>query len=227
MRVRIGAGVVTLGIFMAAGAATAASWELVTDVGMVSDYRFRGISLSERGPALQGGVDARHESGLFVGGWASNIADNGGLDLELDWYGGYAGHGAGLDYVLRLTEYVYPGVGALDYFEFTGTLGGTLGPVEFELQLAQAPRQRNLAADNLYLGATLLVPLAATPLSLRLGGGYERGDEIHKRDWELGFSYDWRPLRVSLSYIGSNYAADYEAGRNGAGGLVAALRLAF
>ena len=63
-------------------------------VTLVSDYRFRGVSLSGGDPAIQGGIDLAHESGFYVGTWASSI-DDGGTDLlgdvELDVYAGWSG----------------------------------------------------------------------------------------------------------------------------------------
>ena len=43
-------------------------------VGLVSDYRFRGVSQSDRGMAIQGGLTATHESGVYVGTWGSNLS---------------------------------------------------------------------------------------------------------------------------------------------------------
>ena len=39
----------------------------------VSDYRFRGVSSSDRDPAIQGSVDLNYR-GFYVGAWASSIA---------------------------------------------------------------------------------------------------------------------------------------------------------
>jgi hypothetical protein len=41
---------------------------------LVSDYIFRGISQTQRQPAIQGGFDYSHASGFYVGTWASNVA---------------------------------------------------------------------------------------------------------------------------------------------------------
>lgn len=63
------------------------------NVGAVTDYRYRGISQTRLQPALQGGIDLGHKSGLYVGTWASSIKwikDLGGnSDAEVDLYGGY------------------------------------------------------------------------------------------------------------------------------------------
>ncbi|MDI9334053.1 MAG: TorF family putative porin [Cytophagales bacterium] len=65
------------------------------NVGAVTDYRFRGISQTSNGPAIQGGIDFAHKSGVYLGAWVSNVvwvrAFNGASqsNMELDWYGGY------------------------------------------------------------------------------------------------------------------------------------------
>ena len=80
----------------AAPAAEPASPHTVAyNLGLYSQYIFRGLTQTDNKPAIQGGVDYSHASGLYVGTWASNISwlEDGGLydgsSLELDIYGGY------------------------------------------------------------------------------------------------------------------------------------------
>src|SRR5499426_1468330 len=59
---------------------------------IASDYRFRGISQTYLGPAIQGGIDYAHASGLYLGNWNSNVASQvytGGSGIEMDFYGGW------------------------------------------------------------------------------------------------------------------------------------------
>jgi uncharacterized protein (TIGR02001 family) len=84
-------------------AQTAPVTTLTYNAGVVTDYRYRGITQSRNEAAVQGGVDYAHKSGFYVGAWASTIkwiADysySGGTktgtdisgNLELDVYGGY------------------------------------------------------------------------------------------------------------------------------------------
>lgn len=77
-----------------AAAAPAATPEhsLTGNLTLVSDYRFRGISQSYKLPAVQGGIDYAHSSGLYVGNWNSSVSGNqypNGAVLEMDFYGGY------------------------------------------------------------------------------------------------------------------------------------------
>lgn len=204
-----------------------AAFDISANVGIVSDYRFRGISYSGRDPAIQGGIDVSHQSGLFVGTWASSLADNGGANLELDLYGGYAGSAAGLDYAATVLYYVYPGVDGSNYWELKGTVAKTLGPATLELQVNWVPDQTSYPGDNVYVGAGLDVGVPDTPVSLRAAVGRETGGYDNKWDWELGASYAMGPLTASVSYIDSNYGGINEAGRNARGGVIFSLLASF
>ena len=65
------------------------------NVGVFSDYRYRGISQTRLQPAVQAGVDYALPAGFYIGAWGSNIKwikDAGGdANVELDLYGGYKG----------------------------------------------------------------------------------------------------------------------------------------
>jgi uncharacterized protein (TIGR02001 family) len=82
--------------------APAPDFEISGNFGLFSDYRFRGISQTNTKPAVQGGFDLAHKSGVYVGTWASNVSQwaNAGGSMEIDFYGGYATElpmGVGMD----------------------------------------------------------------------------------------------------------------------------------
>jgi uncharacterized protein (TIGR02001 family) len=93
------------------------------NVGLYSQYIFRGLTQTDRSPALQGGIDLTHSSGFYLGAWASNIswlrdlnpgagesAYKEGGRLEIDLYGGYRNtfaNGVGVD--VGALQYIYPG----------------------------------------------------------------------------------------------------------------------
>jgi uncharacterized protein (TIGR02001 family) len=87
-------------------------YTLSYNIGVVSDYRYRGISQSRLKPALQGGADFAHKNGFYVGTWASTIKwikDAGGdAPVEWDIYGGYKFDlkGIGLDVGLLRYQYI-------------------------------------------------------------------------------------------------------------------------
>lgn len=97
------------------------------NVGLYSQYIFRGLTQTDRKPALQGGIDLTHSSGFYLGMWGSNISwlrDDWGIgasegstfykkggNLEVDIYGGYRYNfgdtGLGID--VGALQYWYPG----------------------------------------------------------------------------------------------------------------------
>lgn len=86
------------------------------NVGLASEYSYRGISQSDNKAALSAGADYSHASGVYVGAWASTIKwlEKGGYytssDIELDLYGGYKLEVAKDTTVdLGVLKYVYPG----------------------------------------------------------------------------------------------------------------------
>lgn len=81
------------------------------NVGIFSDYSFRGQSQTDGEAALQGGFDYAHASGVYVGTWLSNVDTNflNGSNLEWDIYGGYSGSVGDLGYNVGLLKYYYPG----------------------------------------------------------------------------------------------------------------------
>lgn len=86
--------------------------DLAFNAGVVSDYRYRGISQSRLKPAVQGGVDFS-SGGLYLGAWASTIKwvkDGGGdASIEVDLYGGYKGEiTSGLGFDIGVLTYQYP-----------------------------------------------------------------------------------------------------------------------
>lgn len=62
--------------------------ELTANAAITSNYIFHGVTQSDSGPALQGGLDYGHDSGLYLGTWASTVDKGDETGLEVDFYGG-------------------------------------------------------------------------------------------------------------------------------------------
>jgi uncharacterized protein (TIGR02001 family) len=109
------------GAAMAQTAPAAPESTLSFNAGVVTDYRYRGISQSSRNPAVQVGADYAHKSGFYIGAWHSTIqwiTDNSSYAPattvkgagELDIYGGYKGEIIkGLGYDVGMLRYEYLG----------------------------------------------------------------------------------------------------------------------
>ena len=81
----------SLPAFVQAAEEAKSDWSITGNAGLYSDYRFRGLSQTDKKPAFQGGFDIAHSSGFYLGNWNSNV-DSGffnGANIEMDFYGGF------------------------------------------------------------------------------------------------------------------------------------------
>lgn len=206
-------------------------------VGLVSDYRFRGVSQSNNGLAVQGGITVSHESGLYGGFWGSNLAGwgtFGGPNLELDLIGGYkvpVGAGA-LD--LGFTWYMYPGgASKTSFVEPYIKLSGTAGPVGLTAGVAYAPSQVALGnwsnhpdsmvddkGDNFYVWGDGAIGVTGTPITLKTHIGYSKGNPGlgpngtsvaptgSYFDWLVGADVAVGPVVLGVAYVDTDISTN-------------------
>ncbi len=166
----------------------------------ISDYRFRGVSQSDKEVAIQGGLTVAHESGFYVGAWGSNLAGwgtFGGGNVELDLIGGYKRTVGSATVDVGVTWYMYPGgADKTDFAEPYVKLSGTIGPASLTAGVAYAPAQEALGRwyftgadaaagvyndpfdkeDNLYLWGDAAAGVPNTPVTLKAHIGYSDGN---------------------------------------------------
>jgi uncharacterized protein (TIGR02001 family) len=161
---------------------------------LTSDYRFRGVSQSDEGMAVQGGFTISHESGFYAGTWGSNLSGwgtFGGANMELDIYAGFkfpVGEGT-LD--TGVTWFMYPsGADTTDFAELYAKLSGSVGSLGLTAGVAYAPSQEALGnafpvgrppnpgdkEDNLYLSGDATYSIADAPITLKAHIGYSDGN---------------------------------------------------
>jgi uncharacterized protein (TIGR02001 family) len=112
-------GAILLAPAFQAAAQDAPASSVSGSVAVVNDYLFRGLSQTNRDPAVQPGIEYDHASGWYIGAWGSNIswlsdvstsAAPVSSSVELDFYTGYRGtFAADWSYDVGLYEYYYPG----------------------------------------------------------------------------------------------------------------------
>jgi uncharacterized protein (TIGR02001 family) len=100
----------------AAAPAAAPTPSVTSNVSLVTNYLYRGISQTAAKPAIQGGFDYTHSSGFYAGTWGSSISwisDSGAATaagLELDTYFGFKNSFAtDYNYDVGFLRYNYPG----------------------------------------------------------------------------------------------------------------------
>jgi uncharacterized protein (TIGR02001 family) len=83
---------ILLALALSASVVTTASAQLTGNLGLTSDYRFRGVSQTQNAPAVQGGIDYAHKSGFYIGNWNSSVSSQvytNGSGVESDLYAGF------------------------------------------------------------------------------------------------------------------------------------------
>jgi len=190
------------------------SYTLSANVGLFSDYRFRGVSQTNNKPALQGGFDFAHKSGFYAGNWNSSIAwlDDGLLGtssgLESDVYVGYKFDLAGVGLDVGNLYYYYAGED-MDSNVNTNEVyvGLSYGPVSFKTSYTTSAGYFGFAGKGtLYYSLSGAFPVSDT-LSLKASYGKQVGKEDVESgvDYSVGIAADlgdgWS---LGLSYIGTS-----------------------
>ena len=209
---------------------------------LVSDYRFRGISQTDKRFAVQGSLSVSHESGLYGSIWGSSIDDYvaAGSDQEIDFVVGYKKTFGGTTIDGGVLYYYYPGGGNAntDFVEPYISVSHTFGAVTAKATANYAPSQSALTIgsgdeDNLYLGADLSGALPGTPISLSAHLGHSFGPSYltigdEYTDWSLGASYTLKNLTFGVSYVDTDGTFITPSGRNASkAGVVASVGVAF
>jgi uncharacterized protein (TIGR02001 family) len=213
--------------FLASGAALAQAkpaepdYTLSANVGVVSDYRYRGISQTRLKPALQGGADFAHKSGFYVGTWASTIKwieDTSAIEprtnvdgpVEVDLYGGYKGSFGDFGYDVGVLRYQYVGnnlqdAGGGGVFKNANTtevyVAGTFGPATLKYSHALtnlfgnfnfADNQKTKGSGYLDLSATFELPWWGLTLSPHVGHQRVKNLSVGSyTDWSLTLGKDF------------------------------------
>lgn len=203
----LSAGVLLPGAASAEEAAALESPHSVSyNVGLFSQYIFRGLTQTGEEMALQGGVDYAHASGFYAGAWASNISwledgnyyDN--SSLELDLYGGFASTigETGIGYNVGVLQYIYPGdelpgvkeaetteiYGALSYGWLQGKLSVVASDGAFGFDDADGSWYAELNAN---------IPFGESGYTANLHVGRQEfegsgNDAFDYTDWKIGLS---------------------------------------
>ncbi len=218
----------------AAPAAAPAS-PLTFNVGVVSDYIFRGISQTHGDPAIQGGIDYAFSNGFYIGTWASNVSwvKNwvGKGSVELDIYGGLRNSFAGGDwnYDVGVITYNYPGHGDSNAGlanPNTTEVYGALGYKWVSVKYSRTESSHFVGwYDPANGGNTDGSGYAEVNASYDLGGGWgiaahaghqkvEHRPTASYTDWKLGVTKDVGFGVVGLAYTSTNAQGKCSAGQD-------------
>lgn len=205
------------GIVMAEEAAS----PITGNLGFVSDYSFRGLSQTLEEPAIQGGFDYAHSSGLYLGTWASNVSSTLFIDgnLEMDFYGGWAKSFGDFGVNVGALYYYYPGAKLANGDKYDTTevyAGGSWKWISAKLSYAvtdffgcnASSCGPNFVGDSdgsMYVELNATYPINdAFSVSAHVGQqtveGTAPGVDLDYTDYKIGVNYLWSGFNFGLAY---------------------------
>ncbi|MHB1100938.1 MAG: TorF family putative porin [Burkholderiales bacterium] len=205
---------------------------LSMNVGIVSQYVYRGIAQTNGNPAIQGGIDYVYKGSFYVGTWLSNssyysdLMTGASSSLEVDGYAGYKGKFADdWSYDVGFLHYDYPGTYPAASLaaaklvnpnsnEIYGALGYKWATVKYSRStgaLFGIPG----SSGTYYLEANGDIPLWETGLTLSLHAGRQsfqgmtvdgvtNASLFSYTDYRIGVSKDISKYIVSLAATTTN-----------------------
>lgn len=191
------------------------------NIGFFSQYIYRGLTQTNKKPALQGGFDYAHSSGLYAGVWGSNISWFSDLNagnsasLELDTYLGFKSSFAGdFSYDVGFLRYNYPGsypaLGAGVVKPDTNEIYGAIGYKWFAAKYSHAISDIFGVADS--KGTSYLDLSASFEVADKLTLGLHAGKQTYKGTAIPGGAsndslYSYTDYKISLTkeWAGANW----------------------
>ena len=200
-------------VAMALITATTAQAQVTGNLGLTSDYRFRGISQSQNAPAVQGGIDYAHSSGFYVGNWNSSVSSDvytNGSGVESDLYAGFKKDiYKGLTLDVGSYNYFYPRAtnGTSTNFDTNELFAGLgYGPVsvKYSQSLSNYFGTAN-SKNSQYYQADLVQPLAYISKNLSLLAHVGRTEvnnnsSSNYTDYNVGLGYNLQGWDLAAKY---------------------------
>jgi uncharacterized protein (TIGR02001 family) len=220
---------------------------------VVTDYRFRGISQTDKNAAIQGSITVSHTSGFYASVWGSSVSGyvvaTNNTSQEIDLILGWKKTFSGTTIDGGLLYYYYPKTtgGYTNFAEPYVSVAHTFGPVTAKATVNYAPKQKALglvqntvpepSRDSVYVAGDLSASIPNTPLGLTGHVGHSFGpswlasDATGKKgytDWAVGASLTYKVITLGVQYVDTDATFISSSGKNASkGGIVATLGVSF
>jgi uncharacterized protein (TIGR02001 family) len=187
-----------------------------------TDYVFRNISQTNNRPAVQGALELSHETGFYIGTFASNVAfPNTNARQEVDAIGGFRHTIDAFTFDISAIYYGYPGYSAqpgqyeIAFFETMLKLKYDLDPVTLVGNAAWSPDYFGSSGDGWWLegGVDVKLPILDITLSGRVGYQWiERNARFGAPDYFAYSIYATVPIALGFSaavgFYGTNVSQE-------------------
>lgn len=186
-----------LSVMMISGHVYAES-PLTGNIGVASNYIWRGLTQTKDESAVSGGIDYAHSSGLYVGTWVSNESWTTTPGYEQDIYVGFGGEAGSISFDVSYISYMYPvGTGEDDFAEVILSVG--YGPVSLTYVPTIDKEASGANQDDVYTSISAEFEVKKGLALTVLYGSY---------DFDGGSTSDYTHTHVSLSKDDFTFAYD-------------------
>lgn len=198
--------IATAGLLAITVSGIASAGDVTGNVGLTTNYIFRGITQTDDGPAISGGFDVE-KNGFYGGIWASSVDFGDDTTMEMDFYGGYTFAAGGFDFDAGAIYYAYPdspelGGNSQDFLELYFGGSREFGAVTIDAKLSwsddfyagtgEALYAEIGAAIEIFEGITADARFGSSTFDDLAGADYE--------DWQLGLSGEALGVGWDLRY---------------------------
>ncbi|WP_016956918.1 TorF family putative porin [Catenovulum agarivorans] len=196
---------------------------LSANAAVTSNYYWRGMTQTDDGAAVSGGIDYADESGFYAGVWTSNVV-YGGAASEVDLYVGFSGEMEGIAYDVGYVYFNYPRKSAIPAGAATDLdFGEIYASVSFDALtlgiavLANAETSGASFGDSTYISADYALEVAeGIEAAFHIGSydgdfaaeGIDVGASISKDGFTLGVVESDRDGESLGFYV--SYAVDFD-----------------
>lgn len=208
------------------GLSSIAAADVSMNIGVTSNYIWRGVTQTGDAAAVSGGLDWSDASGFYAGTWASNIdwsfddvatvTDSGGdtvtvpvsvaspSSYELDLYGGYSGEYSGFGYDVGLIYYTYDSDADSNFLELA--LAGSWNVINFGLNYTLSSDVTDTAAAEAFIDGDVYYYVGASfdlPQDYSIGGTI--GSYSFEDDGVNGADFNYTNYQIDLSKSAGDY----------------------
>jgi uncharacterized protein (TIGR02001 family) len=178
----------------AAMAAPVANAEISANIGVTSDYIWRGMTQTGHEAAVSGGLDYAHESGFYAGVWASSL---GGGAHEIDGYFGLSGEMGKVGYDVGYIYYGYTNVAGADFSEIYGSLSydWLSGGIHYTVD-GDAPSGAPFTSGDIYYYAAASFDLEKASPQFK---DWSLAFTVGHYDFDAGSVFDYTHTQLDLS----------------------------
>ncbi len=176
------------------GLSSVAAAEVSTNIGVTSNYIWRGMTQSGNSTAFSGGLDWENASGFYAGTWISEAW----TDYEMDLYGGYNGSFGDIGYGVGLVYYTYTGDEDANFLELA--LSGSFQMLSFGLDYTLSSEVNDTTAAEQYIDGDMHYYIGASfDLPEDFSVGATVGQYAFEDDSVGGADFDFTYYKIDLT----------------------------